>query len=137
MSYSFKETPNKIILYLADATLVDESGIQVNDRGLLDLCRRAASSGKKLVVDYRGIQFMTSAMIGTLVLFNKLAKQNNVDIRLANVSPNVMEVFRITRLNKVFRMDDDADDGPDLLGAPVPLPKPPRTDNGRAEPLQD
>jgi anti-anti-sigma factor len=136
MAFRINEIPDRIILYVNDSNILDESRVREFDGGLADLCRRAASSGKKLIVDFRGAQFMSSAMIGTLVAFSKLAKQNNVDLCLANVCPNIMEVFKITRLSRVFRINRD-DDGPDLLGAPVPLPKPPSADDGRAEPPQD
>lgn len=79
---------------------------------------------------------MSSAIIGALVLIHKSAKECRVDFRIFNVSPNMMEIFRITRLTRVFRFgaDDDDDDGPDALGAPVPRVRPPNSDRGRAGP---
>ncbi len=87
-------------------------------------------TAKRLLVDFRGVQFMSSAMIGKLVLLNKAAKQQSLDLRFANISPNVLEVFKITRLHELFRPDDD---NPDLLGAGVPKPKPPSTLDGGAK----
>ncbi len=91
------------------------------------------TTGKRLVVDFDGVPWMTSALIGQLVLLNKFAKMNDVVLRLANVSKNVMEVFRITRLNKVFQFGN-RDDGPDFLGSPVPRPRNPSGDSGHGDP---
>ncbi len=132
------ETHDRIVASFTDAKIFEDSQIREASEGLLGLCHRAASTGKKLIVDFRGVQFMTSAMIGKLVLLQKSARQHSVDLRLANVSGNVLEVFKAARLHKVFGLlDDDDDDGPDLLGSPVPLPKPPSTDSARAEPPED
>lgn len=129
MAIHFRETPDRIIISFTDAKLRKGESA---DHVLLEICEHAAEVAKRLTVDFRGVQFMSSAMIGVLVLLNKMAKQNSLDLRIANIGPNVREVFKITRLNKVLRFDDD--DDPDLLGAPVPLPKPPSTDGGQAEP---
>src|SRR5262245_21985181 len=104
MAFRFDETARKLIVYFTDAVILSES------QEFVELCQRATSAGKKVIIDFRGVQFMSSAMIGFLVLVNKLTKQHNVEFRLANVSPNVMEVFKITKLHKVFRFDNDDDD---------------------------
>ena len=60
----------------------------------------------------------------------KVGKHKFVDLRFINIGGAVMEVLRITQLNKLFLLDDD--EGPDLFGAAVPLPNPPDTDSGQA-----
>ena len=130
MTFRMRETADEIILFFAEANISDD--LQVLDvANLSDFCRRTASTAKRAIFDFRGIQFMTSAMIGELVLLNKATKQHSLDIRFVHLSPNVHEVFKVTQLNKVFRNDDDA---PGLLGTGVPKPKPPDSLDGGAEP---
>jgi anti-sigma B factor antagonist len=131
MSLQFRETPDKVIVNFTDAKILDEGRIQEIGSSLLDICKCAGDAAKRLVVDFRGVQSMSSAMIGKLVLLNKMARQYSLDLRMANISKNVLEVFKLTGLNKVFRFDDD---DPDLPGAGVPIPKPPSTLDGQAEP---
>ena len=38
---------------------------------------------------------------------NKRCKQEQIDLKLCNISPDIMEVFKITRLNRVFDIYDD------------------------------
>ncbi|MFM8264044.1 MAG: STAS domain-containing protein, partial [Pirellula sp.] len=92
--------------------------------GLKDACKLASLSGKRLVINFQDVEWMPDAMIGTLVLLDKAAREQAVDLRLANISPSVLEVFKITQLDKVFNMGGE---GPDALGSGAPRPKPPGT----------
>jgi anti-sigma B factor antagonist len=125
------ESPDEIVVYLSDTNIHEAARMQSLGTGLLAHCRRAASDGKRLIVDFSGVQFMSSAMIGKFVLLNKMAKQHSVPLKLQNLSRNVQEVFRV--IGRRFGGDDD--DG--LLGCPVPRPKPPNSDGGMAEPPQE
>ncbi|NLF69245.1 MAG: STAS domain-containing protein [Candidatus Anammoximicrobium sp.] len=68
-------------------------------RELLELADQANG---KMVLDFQGVTFMSSAMIGKIVLLNKKCKANSTTVKLCNIAPSIMEVFEITRLNKVF-----------------------------------
>jgi len=131
MALRFRETPDRIIVYFSDAKITDEDQIQETKQSLHEISQHATDLAKKLSIDLSGVQFMSSAMLGELVLINDFAKQNSLDLRLVNLSPELLEVFEITRLHRIFRLDDD---GPDLWGASVPRPKPVGTDDGRMEP---
>ena len=126
-----EETDNRIIVYLYASDL-PESQVDSIGGGFLNACSRARLTRKKLVIDFRGIQVLTSAVIGKLVLLNKAAATHEVELRLANVSRNVLELFRITRLTKVLKFDDDDDDF-EFMGGLVPRPTNPDSDNEHAE----
>ncbi len=135
MSLHFEETPSSIRIYFTRHKILDESEMPVAGTDLPRLCRRAAAMGKKLVLDFRGVQFMSSAVIGKLILWNKIAHLENLVVHIANAAPHVVEVFKICKLHKVFRFlngtdDPDPDDGPDLSGSPVPRPRQPDTLGG-------
>jgi anti-anti-sigma factor len=94
-----------LVVYFTDAKILDEARIaQIGQ----ELMAAAASAGqnKKMLVNFQGVQFMSSAMIGKLVLLNKKCKTEEVLLKMCNISPNVMEVFKITKLNKVFEIHD-------------------------------
>jgi anti-anti-sigma regulatory factor len=46
-------------------------------------------------------------MLGKLVLLQKKCKSDKVALKLCGISPNVMEVFTITKLNKLFEIVKD------------------------------
>lgn len=76
-------------------------------RELLELADQANG---KMVLDFQGVTFMSSAMIGKIVLLNKKCKANSTTVKLCNIAPSIMEVFEITRLNKVFSIFDSVDE---------------------------
>ena len=104
-SLNSQELDDVLVVSFTDAKILDEARIQQIGKELMDLAATAAN--KKMVLDFQGVQFMSSAMIGKLVLLNKKSKADQIQLRLCQISPNVLEVFKITRLNKVFTIESD------------------------------
>ena len=102
-SLKSREEDGVLIVNFTDAKILDEARIQQIGTELMEMVA-AASTNKKMLLNFQGVQFMSSAMIGKLVLLNKKAKTSEIELRFCNISPNVLEVFKITRLNKVFKI---------------------------------
>jgi len=105
-SLKSQEIEDVLVVYFTDAKILDEARIAQIGKELMDMAASAATN-KKMVLNFQGVQFMSSAMIGKLVLLNKKAKTDNVTLKFCSISPNVLEVFKITRLNKVFEIYAD------------------------------
>ncbi len=54
------------------------------------------------VIDFGNVSFIDSAGLGALVRLYKRVRIGEGDVRLARVSSNVMQIFDLTRLNRVF-----------------------------------
>lgn len=100
-SLQIQENDGIVLVYMADAKILDEPQIQKIGEELLSAAERAAGT-KKMVVNFRGVGYMSSAMIGKLVLLNKHCKNQGITLKLCEISSNVEEVFKIMKLNKVF-----------------------------------
>ncbi len=98
-----QETDGVLIVYFNDSKILDEPKIQKIGTELMNAATNATSE-KKLVLNFTGVGFMSSAMIGKLVLLNKKCKTDGVALKLSDISGNVSEVFKIMKLNKVFDM---------------------------------
>jgi anti-sigma B factor antagonist len=99
-----------LVVYFTDAKILDEARIQQIGKELMEKGEEAGKSeSKKMLLNFQGVQFMSSAMIGKLVLLNKKSKAANLTLKFCAISPNVLEVFKITRLNKVFDIQADED----------------------------
>ena len=105
-SLKSREEEGILIVNFTDAKILDEARIQQIGAELMEMAT-AASQGKKMLLNFSGVQFMSSAMIGKLVLLNKKAKADTIVLKFCTISPNVLEVFKITRLNKVFDIQPD------------------------------
>ncbi len=103
-----KEFEDILVVQFTEAKILDEAKIQQIGKELMDMAV-SAKDKKKMVVNFQGVSFMSSAMIGKLVLLNKQCKTLEVVLKLCEISSNVMEVFKITKLNKVFDIHADED----------------------------
>ena len=61
----------------------------------------------KLIIDLTQVKFMDSAGLGVLVSGLKVCNKNGGDLVLVGLSENVRELFRITRLDTVFKLFPD------------------------------
>lgn len=94
-----------LIAYFQDVRIIDESRISSLGQELTELVTN--TDNKKIVLNFQNVSFMSSAMIGKLVLFGKKCKTNDVELRLCNINENVDEVFKLMKLGKVFKIDKD------------------------------
>ena len=58
----------------------------------------------KLLLDFATVDHLSSAALGMLINANKKIKEKNGQLRLANIKPQILEVFVITKLNKLFKI---------------------------------
>ena len=89
-----------VVQFTAQKILTDTIIAQIG-RELLALVDEA---GGKLLLNFQGVTFMSSAMIGKIVLLSKKCGSAKTVIKLCNIAPSIMEVFEITRLNKMFQI---------------------------------
>ncbi len=61
-------------------------------------------SNPKLVLDFSAVDHLSSAALGMLINANNKVREANGQLRLANIKPQILEVFEITRLNKLFKI---------------------------------
>jgi anti-anti-sigma factor len=92
-----------LIAYFQDVRIIDESRINSLGQELTDLINN--SDNNKIILNFQNVSFMSSAMIGKLVLFGKKCKAAKVDLRMCNINENVEEVFNLMKLGKVFAID--------------------------------
>ena len=96
-----------LFIQLDDQRLLDEARIQKVEQEVdaaID-----ASTETRIVLDFSKVQFMSSSMIGKLVKLHKKVKSFKAKMKLCAVSPDIQEVFKITRLDKLFEIEPDAD----------------------------
>ena len=60
-----------------------------------------------LVLDFCNVRFLSSAVLGLLIRVSKKTYEQGGQLKLCNISPNIYEVFKITRLTKIFDICED------------------------------
>ncbi len=95
-------------------TVIESDGVNVvefSDRKILDelsiseigdQLKAVATPRAKLLLDFQNVEHLSSAALGMLITLDKLVKENEGELRLCHIHPQIFEVFKITRLNKLF-----------------------------------
>jgi len=96
-----------LVVYFQDVSIIDEARIAGLGEELLELVK---SENEKIVVNFENVSFMSSAMIGKLIHFSTRCKEQKLKLRLCNINENVMKVFTLMNLQKVFDIDSDESD---------------------------
>jgi anti-sigma B factor antagonist len=88
-----------------DTKILDEEQIQSLEKTLMPLIEQNA--GMRLLIDFSNVQFLTSSVLGLLIRFNRRILQSEGRLRLCAIDPKILEIFKITRLDKVFEIYKD------------------------------
>ncbi len=74
-----------------------------------DMRRETESDAARIVLDLAGVEFIDSSGLGAIVASMKqIGSERRLD--LAGLQPVVEKVFRLTRMDTVFRLFDSLDD---------------------------
>jgi anti-anti-sigma factor len=65
---------------------------------------------KKILIDMSNVEFADSSFLGSIVSGLKKISQNSGDIKICGLQPPVDEMFRLTRLFKVFDIFESRDE---------------------------
>lgn len=97
------------IIQFEDRKILEELVINTILERLIELAD--AETTPKFLLDFSKVEHLSSAALGTLITLNKQLGERDGQLVLANIHPQIYEVFKITRLNKLFNIQDKTDDG--------------------------
>ncbi|TWT41635.1 STAS domain-containing protein [Botrimarina hoheduenensis] len=95
-----------LVIQVQDQRLLDESQIGKVDQEITAVIEK--SEQDRVVFDFSAVQFMSSSMLGKLVAAHKRLKGFKAKLKLAGLSSDIREVFKITKLDKLFDIEPDA-----------------------------
>ena len=90
---------------LTDARLTDESKLEQLGGELIKQLNDTTE--ERVILDFRNVQFMSSSMLGKLIQINKKAGEFKVKLKFCSIDPEIRQVFKITRLDKLFDIESD------------------------------
>ncbi len=86
--------------------LLDPPSIASLGDALIAECDRTAKIS--LVIDVTEVGYLSSAMIGNLVAVHKAAKLSKGRVAIAGLKPALLQMFKVTQLDKLFQFAPDA-----------------------------
>jgi anti-anti-sigma factor len=96
------------VLVIGQARLLDDSVFRELQKEILDFVK--TTDEKKLVFDFGLVQLMSSAGLGMLVRAKKRCAERDISLRICGLAPTVAEVIRITGVDQLFEIHDDAEE---------------------------
>lgn len=102
------DNPKIAVEYIYDAAvatltyekILEEADIQAIENTLIPLIDQ--NPGIKLVLDFKEVQFLSSAVLGLLIRISKKIYESNGQLKLCNINDKIFQVFTITRLDRIF-----------------------------------
>lgn len=85
-------------------SLLDRLSIETIGREIEQLV--AKSGHPKFVINFSNINQVSSSMLGVLIALNTQTKNMHGELRLAAIPTSIMQVFQLTRLDKLFKIYD-------------------------------
>ncbi|MBL7215162.1 MAG: STAS domain-containing protein [Phycisphaerae bacterium] len=97
-----------VVATLADEKILDETQLQALQGSFMPLIEQ--NPGIQLVVDFSNVKFLTSSVLGLLIRISKKVYETEGTLRLCSISRKILEIFKITRLDRIFEIYPDVDE---------------------------
>ena len=93
------------VVRFRDQKILDDLNIQEMGQEFVRLVE--AEDCKKLLLNFDGVRFLSSSALGKLITLHKKVKASSGELKMCHIRPEIYEVFKITRLNRLFDIKDD------------------------------
>ncbi len=91
-----------------DRNILDEANIQQIGE---EIARMVDSTPQpRVLISFENVDHLSSAALGTLITINNKIRGKDGQLRLANIDPQIYEVFVLTKLNRLFQIHDSAEE---------------------------
>lgn len=104
---SVEYTDDATIVAFADEKILEETDVRALRTSIETIIQQSA--GLHLILDFRHVKFLSSAVLGLLIRVSKRIYERGGHLRLCGIHPGIYEVFKITRLTSVFEIYEDVD----------------------------
>ncbi|MEN6451843.1 MAG: beta-ketoacyl synthase N-terminal-like domain-containing protein [Thermoguttaceae bacterium] len=104
-----QEVRGEIRLFQIDPAQLVESSV-------IDQCCQEISAAldrseeSQVIVDFSRVSFMSSMALGMLIRVNKRCKEYRVALKLSGISTDILQVFKITGMDKIFEIHANVDE---------------------------
>ena len=103
---TIKETDGVVVVHFSDRKILEELSIREIGDELTGLVE--TRDAIRLLVSFKNVEHLSSAALGMLIKLNRQVSEAEGTLKLSDISPQIYEVFKITRLNKLFDIHETA-----------------------------
>ena len=98
---------------LSDKNILDELVIGAIGEALHDAVKDVQSP--RLLVSFEHVEHLSSAALGMLITLNNCIKEADGSLCLAAIDGPILEVFKITKLDRIFQIRESIADARDAV----------------------
>jgi len=109
-----KRADNVSVVEFADRKILEEISIQEIGSELRRLVE--AEPGPRLLLNFANVDHLASAALGMLITLQKKVEEQHGALKLSNINRQIFQVFKITRLNRLFDIHDTAEQALESFG---------------------
>ncbi|UCE99421.1 MAG: STAS domain-containing protein [Planctomycetota bacterium] len=102
---SVEYAENATIVILTDERILEEKDIQALQESIMSVIEQVEQIN--LILDFRNVRALSSAVLGLLIRVSKKIYERDGQLRLCNINSRIYEIFKITRLTKIFDIYKD------------------------------
>jgi len=96
------------IITFTDERILEEKDIQLLQDSIMPVIEQAKQIN--LILNFCNVRFLSSAVLGLLIKISKKVYECDGQLKLCNINPKIYEIFKITRLTKIFDMYQDIEE---------------------------
>ncbi len=104
---SVEYADNATVVAFTGEKILEEKDIQALQASVMSVVEQGEQIN--LILDFGNVRFLSSAVLGLLIRVSKKIYERDGNLRLCNINPKIYEVFKITRLTKVFDICKDVE----------------------------
>ena len=104
---SVEYTDNATIATFTSEKILEEKDIQSLQETIMSIIEQTERIN--LILDFCNVKFLSSAVLGLLIRVSKKVYENDGQLKLCNINPKIYEIFKITRLTKIFDIYPDVE----------------------------
>lgn len=108
------EKDKALVVQFRDSKILEDRTIQQLGAELIDLIQ--GRSAPRLVLDFTGVKYLSSAALGKLITLRRKVDQVGGKLALCEIAPETMDVFKIAKLDDYFEIHRDQRSALDSLG---------------------
>lgn len=97
------------VVNFIDRKILDEQNIQIIGEQLFSLVEQEQC--KKLLLNFQNVEYLSSAALGKLITLHKKVQGAGGKLVLCSIDAQIREVFEITKLDKLFKIKKDEQEG--------------------------
>jgi len=99
------EVGDVTVVRFRDRKIIEDINIQELGQEMYQLVDQ--QNRDKMLLNFSSVEFLSSSALGKLITLEKKMKTVGGDLKLSNIRPEIYEVFKITKLNRLFDIRDD------------------------------